>query len=89
MYARALATLGPSPTPSDRESLIEILSIKGAAHARLHQFPEAEVELRQASQICQISLEVACGNVIGPQAGRYLIRVTRPINGFVEVLFSK
>jgi CHAT domain-containing protein len=65
MYAQTLATLVSSqPPPGDPASLIEILAIKGAAHARLHQFPEAESELGEASQMCQVSSDLACGDVI-------------------------
>jgi CHAT domain-containing protein/Flp pilus assembly protein TadD len=65
MYAQALATVDSPPTrPRGRDSLIEILAIKGVARARLHQFPEAEEELEQATQMCQASSETTCGDVI-------------------------
>jgi CHAT domain-containing protein/Flp pilus assembly protein TadD len=64
MYTRALTTLNSPPTQSANNSLIEALAIEGAAHARLHQFPEAEEELEQATQMCQVSSELTCGDVI-------------------------
>src|ERR1017187_430862 len=65
MYGQALATVdSPLTRPSDRDSLIEILAIEGAAHARLHQFAEAEAKLGQATRMCQVSSGVKCGDVI-------------------------
>jgi CHAT domain-containing protein/Flp pilus assembly protein TadD len=65
MYGQALATVdSPLTRPSDRDSLIEILAIEGAAHARLHQFAEAEEKLGQATRMCQVSSGVKCGDVI-------------------------
>jgi CHAT domain-containing protein/Flp pilus assembly protein TadD len=65
MFAQALTTVDSPPTrPTDKGSLIEISAIKGAANARLHNFPEAEETLGQAAQICQTSSELQCGDVI-------------------------
>ena len=65
MYAQVLTTLNSPPTrPDNKDSLIEILAIEGAADARLHQFPEAEEKLELATQMCQASSEVTCGDVI-------------------------
>ncbi len=65
MYAVALATVDSPPTrPGDKDSLVEILAIEGAANARLRQFAEADEELRQATQMCQVFPEVTCGDVI-------------------------
>ncbi|MGA7292822.1 MAG: CHAT domain-containing protein [Terriglobales bacterium] len=65
MYAQALTTLGSPPArPDNKDLLIEILAIEGAAHAHLHQFPQAEEELEQATQMCQVSSEATCGDVI-------------------------
>lgn len=65
MYAQALTTVDSLPSPpGNRDSLIEILEIEGVAHARLHQFPQAEEKLRQATQMCQMSPEMSCGDVI-------------------------
>jgi CHAT domain-containing protein/Flp pilus assembly protein TadD len=44
--------------------MIEILALEGVAHARLHQFPEAEERLGTAIQSCQTFASVACGDVI-------------------------
>jgi CHAT domain-containing protein/Tfp pilus assembly protein PilF len=65
MYAQVLTLLDSLPTRSDNKgSMIEILAIKGVAHARLHQFAEAEKELAQAMQMCQVSSEATCGDVV-------------------------
>lgn len=65
MYQQVLTLLGSPPNrPDDREFLIEILAIEGAAHARLHQFPEAEDKLGQATQACELSEQATCGDVM-------------------------
>jgi CHAT domain-containing protein len=64
MYQQALATLNSQPIqPRNKDSLIEVLAIEGAALGRLHQFPEAEQRLGQASHICQDSPQDTCGDV--------------------------
>jgi CHAT domain-containing protein len=64
MYAQVLSTLDFSTTRTEsKDSLIEILAIRGASHARLHQFAEAEENLARATQMCQLSSEVTCGDV--------------------------
>jgi len=65
MYAQVLAVLNSgSVRPNSKDSLIEILAIEGVAHARLHQFPEAEEKLGRATQMCHESGELTCGDVI-------------------------
>lgn len=65
LYAQVLATVdSPADSPSNPDSLIEILAIKGAALARLHNFAEAEETLGQATRMCQESSEATCGDVI-------------------------
>jgi CHAT domain-containing protein len=65
MYAEVLTLLDSPPTrPDNKDFRIEILAIEGVARARLHQFPEAEEDLGLAAQMCQVSSEVACGDVI-------------------------
>ena len=64
MYQQALTTLNSQPTqPRNKDSLIEVLAIAGAALGRLHQFPEAEQKLGQASHICQDWPQDTCGDV--------------------------
>jgi len=64
MYPQALTTLDSQPIPpSNKDSLVEALAIKGAALGRLHQFPEAEEKLAQATQICHDSPQITCGDV--------------------------
>jgi CHAT domain-containing protein/Flp pilus assembly protein TadD len=65
MYSQTLSLLNSPPTrPDDRSELIEILAIEGVALARLHQFPEAEQKLEQATQMCQSASETTCGDAI-------------------------
>jgi CHAT domain-containing protein len=65
MYPQVLTLLDSSSTrPSDRSSLIETLALEGVAYARLHEFTEAEDKLGQATQMCQVSPELTCGDVI-------------------------
>jgi CHAT domain-containing protein/tetratricopeptide (TPR) repeat protein len=62
-YAQALTTVNSPPDGLDKDSLIEILAIEGAANARLHEFSSAEEELGQAIQMCQLSLAETCGDI--------------------------
>jgi CHAT domain-containing protein/Tfp pilus assembly protein PilF len=65
MYAQVLTLLdSPATRPDNRDSTIEILAIEAVAHARLHQFQEAEGKLGQAMQLCQVSSEITCGDVV-------------------------
>ena len=65
MYAQALTILNsPLTQPDNKDSLIEILAIEGAAYARLHQFSMAEEKLGQATQMCQVYSEATCGDVM-------------------------
>jgi CHAT domain-containing protein len=65
MYAQALTTVdSPLARPGNKDSLVEVLAIEGAAHAHLHQFAEADEDFEQATQMCQISPEVTCGDVV-------------------------
>ena len=64
MYQQALTILDSQPTqPRNKDSLIEVLAIDGAALGRLHQFPESEQRLGQAFRICQDSPQDSCGDV--------------------------
>jgi CHAT domain-containing protein len=65
MYAEVLTLLNSQPTrPDDKELLTEILALEGVAHARLHQFPEAEEKLGKAKQMCRVGSAPTCGDVI-------------------------
>jgi CHAT domain-containing protein len=65
MYTEVLTLLNSEPTrPDDKDSVIEILAIEGVAHARLHQFPEAEEKVGQADQMCQAFPATTCGEVM-------------------------
>jgi CHAT domain-containing protein len=87
MYAQALTTVDSQPTqPSDKDSLIEIRAIKGAALGRLHKFPEAEEALGRATQMCQVSSEVTCGDVI---RARGVLAVQHGQPGAAKQLFQQ
>ena len=65
MYADVLSLLNSEPTlPNNKDSQIKILAIQGVAHAGLHQFAEAERTLERAMQLCRVSPQVSCGDVI-------------------------
>ena len=64
LYSPGLTLLESDPTlPETKDSVIEGLVLKSAAHARLHHFPEAEQYIRQAEKLCDTSPEIACGEV--------------------------
>jgi CHAT domain-containing protein len=65
MYEQALTTLNSPPNrPNSEESIVQILAIQGVADARLHEFPAAEEKLGQATQMCLVSSEARCGDVL-------------------------
>jgi CHAT domain-containing protein len=65
MYPETLTLLNSSQTqPGKQDSVIEILAIEGVAHARLHDFSSSEEELARATQMCQVSVELTCGDVV-------------------------
>lgn len=64
MYPQVLVLLDAEPnSPDPRDSVVEVLALKGAAHARLHQFAQAEQNLGQAEALCSALQEVACGEI--------------------------
>ncbi len=63
MFEPALALVGPS-RPNEPDLLIEMLSVQGVAHARLHQFREADATLDEASRLCETSSVLTCGDVL-------------------------
>jgi CHAT domain-containing protein/Tfp pilus assembly protein PilF len=64
MYEQVLILLDSPPTrPNNGDSVLEILTLEGVAHARLHQFQEAEEKLGQAEKTCLVSLAATCGDV--------------------------
>ena len=65
MYPDVLHLLEGNPNPSDtRLSIIQVLTIEGAAHARLHHFNEAQEKLRKADELCKLQEESTCGDVL-------------------------
>jgi CHAT domain-containing protein len=64
LYSQGLSLLeSDRRLPETKDSIIEVLVLKGAAHARLHHFAEAEQNIRMAEELCGASPEVACGGV--------------------------
>jgi CHAT domain-containing protein len=70
MYPQALALLSSSPSPDrkSKDSQVEILALEGMAHARLHNFPDAQEEIGQALKMCQAASIETCRDVI-PASG--------------------
>ena len=65
MYPQVLTLLNSSPAqPNNKNLEIEVLALEGVAHARLHDFLHAEEKLAGATQMCQASSAVTCGDVI-------------------------
>jgi CHAT domain-containing protein len=65
LYSQGLSLLEADPKlPDAKDSRIEILVLKGAAQARLHNFGEAERNINQAEEVCRTSQEVECGGVL-------------------------
>jgi CHAT domain-containing protein len=68
MSQDALTLLNSQSTlPTARDAVVEMLTIKGVAYARLHSFPEAEKSLGQAKQLCDGRSDPICGSVIRAQ----------------------
>ncbi len=64
-YTEMLALFNAPPErPDDKELLIELLALRGAAHARLHEFQEADENLGEAAQLCQATPASTCGDVL-------------------------
>ena len=64
MHGDALALLGSQSTPpADRGSVIEVLALEGASHARLHHFAQAAQQIAEAEQLCAATADAACGSV--------------------------
>jgi CHAT domain-containing protein/Tfp pilus assembly protein PilF len=65
MYPRVLTLLQSEPSlPTDRKTIIRILSLEGASYARLHRFSDAESQLSAAERLCLESADGVCGIVI-------------------------
>ena len=62
---QVLRLLDAVPTrSSDRASVISIFSLRGLAFARLHQFADADRDLRDAEDLCTSTPEMTCGAVL-------------------------
>jgi CHAT domain-containing protein len=64
MNQQVLALLNAPPASVDEASAIQIFTLEGLAHTRLHDFKEAEQRLRRADEMCMRSREASCGAVI-------------------------
>ncbi len=64
LYSPGLTLLESDPSlPQTKDSIIQALVLKGAAHARLHHFPQAKQSIHQAEELCNTSSEISCGGV--------------------------
>ena len=65
LYEDALQLLKSAPLPSGHPDLvIPILTIAGEAHAKTHNFSEAERSLNDATTLCDTSASASCGYVL-------------------------
>ena len=80
MYAQSISLLDRDPShPGSKAETIEALALKGAAQARLHNFPEAERNLSQAGQECAgAAQEMECGDVLRAR-GVLLLQQGQPL----------
>jgi CHAT domain-containing protein len=65
MNDEVLKVLGSEPdAPVSGELAIKKLRLEGEAYAALHKFPEAEEKLGKAEQLCGLSVQPACADLI-------------------------
>jgi CHAT domain-containing protein/tetratricopeptide (TPR) repeat protein len=65
LYSQGLTLLEADPKlPDTNGAIIEVLVLKGIAHARLHHFADAERNIRHAEAACHTSPEATCGGVL-------------------------
>jgi CHAT domain-containing protein len=65
LYPEGLSLLEADPNlPETKNTEIETLVLKGAAHARLHHFGESERNILRAEELCTASAELTCGDVL-------------------------
>ena len=63
-YPQVLDLLGSGPDSTDaKDSVIETLTLRGAARARLHYFDDAEQDIRRAAELCRTAPELTCAGV--------------------------
>lgn len=65
MSREVLSTLDGFPSDGDdRPSVISMFTLRGMAHARLHEFGNADREIRVAEKLCSANPEDTCGEVV-------------------------
>jgi CHAT domain-containing protein/tetratricopeptide (TPR) repeat protein len=65
MYSQVLVLPDAAPNaPDSLEETVQILALKSAALARLHNFGDAERALARADALCRMSDQPACGEVL-------------------------
>jgi CHAT domain-containing protein/tetratricopeptide (TPR) repeat protein len=64
MSPQVLRLLEGLVTNDDRSSAISTFTLRGLAYARLHQFNDADRELRDAEKLCAPSSDLGCGAVM-------------------------
>lgn len=86
MHADVLRTLA-TPVPSDQSDiLISALSLRGVANAYIHNFPEAERLLSQATQLCTHQAGSSCGELL---QARGLLASQEGKSAFAEDLYQQ
>ena len=58
---QGLYVLNALPATNDRSSEITVSTLRSVARARLHDFSNAERELRHAEALCAVTAEASCG----------------------------
>jgi CHAT domain-containing protein len=64
MSPQVLRLLEGLVTDEDRASAIATFTLRGLAHARLHQFKDADRDLHDAEELCALSGDPGCGAVM-------------------------
>jgi tetratricopeptide (TPR) repeat protein len=76
---QVLGLLDALPVSTAQASAIPILTLKGLAHARLHDFSDADLELQEAEKLCVSASDATCGGVLrargflAMEQGRFLV----------------
>jgi CHAT domain-containing protein len=63
MSQQVLALLNSPPAFLSHTLVIQVLTLEGLAHARLHHFGDADRKLQEAEQLCAATSDAACGAV--------------------------
>jgi CHAT domain-containing protein len=64
LFDDAKSLLKSVPQPCQRDMSVSMLAIVAVANAHLHQFPAAEHALNEATKLCNVTADSACGEVL-------------------------